>query len=391
MLTKPIRYGIAGCGMISGTHARAIRHTDAGQLVSVFSRNREKAEQFGREHEAEAFTDYESFLANPELDVVVICTPTGSHLNYGKPAARAGKHVVVEKPIEINTKRGQELLDVCRANGVKITVIYQNRFIDDVAVMKKAVDDGVLGRLVMVTASVKWFRDDAYYRDAPWRGTHQLDGGGAVINQAVHTVDLLQWIAGDIHEISAFKATLTHEGIEGEDNAVACFRLSDGALGVFQASTSIRPPQNRKIELHGTLGTALLDGDQLVVRDKEGREVSANELSGNAESGLDKSVAENSDAEKPGTEKPGGDPAAVKPDTEKPDDGQTGDRSGHKQGAAPATGAASPMSGLKFENHYRQYETINESLLYGKEMAVTGEESLKSLGIIEALYQSADM
>ncbi|MDG5767692.1 Gfo/Idh/MocA family oxidoreductase [Balneolales bacterium ANBcel1] len=359
MEKQKICYGLVGCGTISDTHARAIERTSEGQLTAVYSRNGDKASRFAREFDAEPYTDYETFLAHDKLDAVVICTPSGTHLDYGIAAARAGRHVVVEKPIEVNMERGRALLEACEKNGVRLTVIYQNRFIDDVAAMKRAFDDGVLGQPVMVTASVKWFRDDEYYRNAPWRGTLKLDGGGAVINQAIHTVDLLQWIAGDIREISAYTGTLTHDGIEGEDNAVACFRLSSGALGVFQASTSIRPPQKRKLAIHGTEGTAVLDGDRLTIWKSNGEEVD-----------------------------PAGWRSGTNPEPGSQSAAKTG-TSAKKADSSTGSGASAPLAGMSFENHYRQYETINASLINGSEMAVSGEEALKSLAAVEALYQSA--
>lgn len=333
--SKTYGIGIAGCGTISGTHAEAIRDTKYGKLVAAHSRNKKKLDAFCERYGGAGFTDYEEFLSQPGLDVVVICTPSGTHLDYGVLAAQAGKHVIVEKPIEVTLERGRELIGSCHKNDVKLAVIYQNRFIEDVIRMKQAIDKGEPGRIFMVDASVKWFRDQDYYDSGGWRGTLDLDGGGAVINQAIHTVDLMVWFCGEVTSLHAFKGTFTHEGIEGEDNAVAALRFKDGAIGVFRASTSVIPPVDRKIEVHGTEGTAVLEGDTY-------RLMTA---------GKNKA----------------GDGEEIK-----------------------ATGASDPLAGMTANHHKKQYDQILDAFQNDRVPIVSGEESLKSLAVVEALYKSAE-
>ncbi|MEX0771669.1 MAG: Gfo/Idh/MocA family oxidoreductase [Balneolales bacterium] len=337
MSQKKCGIGIVGCGNISGTHADAINHSRNGELVAAFSRNSEKLNTYCNKYSTNGFTDYDEFLAQSDIDIVSICTPSGTHLDFGIKAAEAGKHVIVEKPIEVNLERGRKLIDICKKNKVRLAVIFQSRFMDDIIRMKKAIDEGQIGKPFMVSASVKWYRDQEYYTQSPWRGSLALDGGGAVINQSIHTVDLLQWLTGGVEKIYALKGTFTHEGIEGEDNAVACLNFKNGAIGIFEASTSIDPPQNRKIEIHGTKGTALLEGSRYRYLSSE------NDSS------------------------------------EEQDDS-----------ALSAAGAASPLSDLSYEDHRKQYEQIVDAFSNNTDLVVSGEESLKSLAIVEALYTSAE-
>lgn len=326
--------GIVGCGTISGTHAEAVAQAERGRLVAGHSRNKSRVDEFCSRYGGTGYTDYEEFLSHPGLDIVVICTPSGTHLDYGSRAARAGKHLIVEKPIEVSLKRGRKLIKSCRQNNTKLAVIYQNRFIDDVIKMKQVIDGGELGRIFMVDASVKWYRDQEYYDSGGWRGTLDLDGGGAVINQAIHTIDLMVWFCGLPESLQGFKGTLTHAGIEGEDNAVATLQFKNGAIGTFRASTSVVPPEDRKIEVHGTDGTAVLDGDIFRLKNGEGDSAGENESSG--------------------------------------------------------AGASSPMAGMTANHHGRQYEQILDAFAGNGEPVVSGEESLRSLAVVEALYASAE-
>lgn len=338
MATDQKKYGIGivGCGNISDTHAEAIMKTSKGKLIAAHSRTDASVKTFCEKYDITPFTSYEEFLDNPDLDIVVICTPSGTHLDYGKSAAEAGKHVIVEKPIETTVARGQSLIESCNENGVKLAVIYQSRFMEDVMQMKELIDKQQAGDIFMASASVKWFRDQDYYSNSSWRGTYALDGGGAVINQSIHTIDLLQWFMGGVKTISAFKGTFTHEGIEAEDNAVACLEFNNGAIGVFEASTSITPPQDRTVEINGTKGTLTLKGEN-----------------------LQKKLSDREAA-------------------------------GQEDDSGEATGAASPLSGMTYQDHKNQYDAILDAFHHDTEPVVSGEESLQSLAIVEALYKAAD-
>lgn len=333
MSSSPIRVGLVGLGNISAIHAEAIKNSRFGTLTAAASGRKEKRDAFAETWSVRGFESFDAMLDSDEIDLVSICTPSGTHLDYGKKAASAGKHVVIEKPIEVTLERANQLLEICRKSGVQLAVIYQSRFMKPIQQMKKAIDDGRIGKPFMATASVKWYRSDEYYREAPWRGTLELDGGGAVINQSIHTIDLLQWIMGEVATIQAKTGTFTHDGIEGEDNAVAALEFASGAIGTFVASTSVRPAQPRKIEIHGTEGTArLVDNEFTLIF-------------------------------------PGDEESAA--------------------GDGKATGGESPMANFAFEPHRDQFDEIFQAIQKGERPPVSGPESLDSLSFVEAIYRSA--
>ncbi|MCH8494369.1 MAG: Gfo/Idh/MocA family oxidoreductase [Balneolales bacterium] len=331
------RFGIVGCGTIATVHAEAIRSSSRAELVAACSRSAQNLQKFCRKFNIKGYTDYDAFLAD-DLDAVVLCTPNGTHLDYGLKAADYGKSLVIEKPLEVNIEKGKKLVEYCKDRNVQLAVIYQNRFIAEVRKLKQVIDDGTIGELVMISASVKWFRDQAYYQNAPWRGSLKLDGGGALINQSIHTVDLMLWIAGPVESVCAFKATLTHDNIEGEDNLVASMRFKNGALGTFEASTSITPSQNRKIAFHGTEGTVILDGDVMQI------------------------YAE----------------------------GYNQDEAGKAAEKVVSGGSSSPLAGFTNSHHTEQYKQIIAQMERGLQPPVSGEESLNALAFIQAAYQSAE-
>jgi predicted dehydrogenase len=206
-------------------------------------------------------------LADPQIQVVCITTPSGAHAEPAIAAARAGKHVVVEKPLEVTLRRCDSIIEACRKHGVLLSAIFQSRFSPAAQALKRAVDAGRFGRLTLADAYVKWFRTQAYYDQGAWRGTWKLDGGGALMNQAIHSVDLLLWLAGDVAEVAANTATLAHERIEVEDCATASLRFQNGALGVIEATTAAYPGSLKRIALHGSHGSAVLEEDRIVTWD----------------------------------------------------------------------------------------------------------------------------
>jgi len=262
-----VKIGIVGCGNIAPVHAEAISNTKHGSLISSYSRSISNLRKVKDKFNIDGYNDFEKFLSDPNLDAVSICTPNGTHLEYAEKAAHAGKHVIIEKPIEVDIPRAKRIIDICKENNVKLAVIYQNRFLDDVIKMKNIIDKGTIGKIFMSDARIKWYRDQQYYDSAEWRGSLKLDGGGVLINQAIHTIDLWLWMMGDPNKIYAHKGTFTHNNIEGEDNAVALVEFQNGSIGVLQGSTSIIPAMKRRIEIHGEKGTAILDGDIFYVLD----------------------------------------------------------------------------------------------------------------------------
>ena len=202
-------------------------------------------------------------LADPRIQIVTIGTPSGSHLEPAVAAAKAGKHVIVEKPLEITLKRCDAIIAACKKSGVKLSTILPSRFHDGNRELKRAIDAGRFGQLTLGDAYVKWFRTQAYYDSGAWRGTWELDGGGALMNQAIHSVDLLTWLMGPVAEVQAQTATLAHERIAVEDTAVATLRFANGALGVIEASTAAFPGYLKRIEINGSEGSAVLEEEDL--------------------------------------------------------------------------------------------------------------------------------
>jgi predicted dehydrogenase len=249
--------GIIGVGLIADFHARAIGDIPAAKLVAACARTTEKVERFAAEHDCAAHTDYKDLLARDDIDVVTVCTPSGAHMEPAVAAAEAGKHAIVEKPLDITLERVDAILAAHQKAGTRVCGIFPSRYSEVNQLIKRTVDAGRFGRITFGGAYIPWWRTQAYYDEGGWKGTIALDGGGACMNQSIHCIDLLQWVMGGVAEVSAFTATLAHERIEVEDTAVAALRFRSGALGLIQAATSMWPGQLRRLEVAGTAGYAL--------------------------------------------------------------------------------------------------------------------------------------
>lgn len=258
-----VRFGIIGCGMIANFHASALKDSAATELIGCVSRSIEKTKQFAEKHHCKSYETLEEMLADPEIDAVSICSPSGAHLEPAIQAAKAGKHVVVEKPLEVTTERCDQIIKQCESSGVKLGVTFQSRFYRSSVLLKEAVDQNRFGRITLGDAYVKWFRSQAYYDSGAWRGTWALDGGGALMNQAIHSVDLLLWFMGPVKTVSAMVDTATHERIEVEDVAVATLKFENGALGIIEATTTAYPGALKKIEICGSGGSVVLEEEDL--------------------------------------------------------------------------------------------------------------------------------
>jgi UDP-N-acetyl-2-amino-2-deoxyglucuronate dehydrogenase len=257
-------FGIVGCGIIAPFHARAIAELPDARLVAVADEVPERAEELA----AELGVDHcpvDLLLERPDVDVVSVCVPSGLHAEIGVRAAAAGKHLAVEKPIDVTLEAADRLIAACREHGVTLTVISQHRFGAAVRRVRELIDAGRLGRLLAGDAVVKWYRTQAYYDSAAWRGTWALDGGGALMNQGVHTVDLLRWMMGPVDRVFARCERAAHDGIEVEDMAAAVLRFASGAVGVLQASTAIYPGLPERLEISGTGGTVIVEAGRMRV------------------------------------------------------------------------------------------------------------------------------
>jgi len=291
---RPFGFAIVGSGMIAHYHARAIAATAGARLVGIASRNAKTAQKLATEargflpngHAAPiATTDLATLLAHSQVDVVCIATPSGVHLEPALTAIAAGKHLVIEKPLEITTDRIDQLLAAARAANVVVAPIFQARFGQNAQHIKAALDADRFGQIALASAYVKWFREPAYYRG--WKGTRTLDGGGAAMNQAIHGIDLLQWFVGMPDEVLGRTTRRVHTSIESEDTAVAALRYPSGALGTIEASTAAYPGWARRIEICGEHGSVALEDDALTRWDfRETRPEDASILAAAADSAM---------------------------------------------------------------------------------------------------------
>ncbi len=326
--------GIVGAGTIGAVHAGALDELQDARLVAVVAAREVTGRKFAEAQGTEWHARLVELLARPEVDVVVICTPSGLHPDQAVAAARAGKHVITEKPMAVTLEGADQMIRACREAGVTLSVIFQYRFNRDALRLKRAVEAGLFGRPVLGNAFVHWHRTQAYYGErGGWRGTWALDGGGALMNQSIHAVDLLQWILGPVESICGYAETLAHD-IEAEDTASAALRFASGALGTIQGTTSAHRDSPLRIEIRGTEGSATLEGPRLTVW-QPGREEEI--LSARDRESLPES-----------------------------------------QGDEPL-GAA----------HRRQLKEIFAALREGREPPIPGEEARKAVEIILGIYHSA--
>jgi predicted dehydrogenase len=340
-----MKFGIIGAGMIAKFHAQAIRAMANGELVSVYGRRPDAAAELGKELECRAFSDLDEFLADPALEIVTIATPSGAHLEPALAAIRAGKHVIVEKPLEVTTARIDQMIAAAREAGVTLSGIFNRRFTPAVAAFKRAVDEGRFGRITMADAYVKWYRTQQYYDSGAWRGTWALDGGGAVMNQGIHTVDQLIFLAGDVRSVCASTACLAHTGIEVEDTAVAIVEFVSGARGVIQCSTACWSSTGHPAEVHvcGEKGSAFLADERFRVWDFQ-------------------------------------EPAPW-------DEMVTAEL---MQGSQVRGVGANDPKAINFLGHQRNFEDVVQAIQEGREPSVGGTEARKAVALINAIYESAN-
>jgi UDP-N-acetyl-2-amino-2-deoxyglucuronate dehydrogenase len=337
-----IHVGLIGAGNISDTHARAVTEIPGAAIVAVHSPTRAHADRLAARHQAAAYDTLDSFLRHRPLDMVVVGSPSGLHAEHGIASAQKGLHVLVEKPIDVTVAKADALIAAAARAGVTLGVIFQDRLKPDVVRLKALVETGRLGAPILAAAQVKWFRPTAYYEGSRWRGTRALDGGGALMNQGVHTVDLLLWLLGPVRRVFGRTATALHK-IEVEDTAVAVLEFANGALGTIEATTAAYPGYARRIELTGSNGTATLEGDDLVSVDLQHQ-----------------------------TE-----PFALRSSA----------RAGSGMGAAPEN-AASPVV-TDVSAHRAVLEDFIRSIAVHGEPSCGGESGRRSVRLIEAIYESA--
>ena len=261
-MTRKLRFGIIGCGVIGRIHAEAISSLPDAQLVAVADVIPKRAHGLAEKFHVTPYGDFQEMLAHEELDVVDICTPSGLHREHACQVMRSGRHVIVEKPMEISRAAIEEMLRVQQETGVKLAVISQHRFDPVTRQVHDLIEEQAFGRLVLGNAIIPWWRSQAYYDSGAWRGTWELDGGGVLMNQSIHSIDLLQWLMGPARSVFSYTDTLVHR-METEDVAVAVLRFANGALGTIAATTGAYPGVSTRIEIYGDKGSAVIEDDQL--------------------------------------------------------------------------------------------------------------------------------
>lgn len=335
-------FGIVGTGMISGFHAKAIEAMEGGKLAACYSRSEDRADKFAKQYNCKGYSDFDSFLSDPNIDIVTVCTPSGTHLETALRIAEAGKHAVIEKPLEITLKRCDLMIEAFDKRRLKLSGVFQSRFLDASRVLYDAVKNEKFGRLVLGDAYIKWYRSQEYYDKGGWKGTRKFDGGGALMNQSIHAIDLLLWYMGPVDSVMAFSGILGHKRIEVEDTAVASLLFKNGAMGVIEGSTAVFPGFLKRIEISGVSGSAVLEEDHFNMWNFE------------HQSSEDDKIKE-------------------------------------KYGKAGKTGGgASDPAAIDFTGHKRQFENFVNALDGKEELLIDGIEARKSVELILAIYRSAE-
>jgi UDP-N-acetyl-2-amino-2-deoxyglucuronate dehydrogenase len=260
-MTYSIRFGLIGCGRVAPRHASAVQELPNANLVAVADLIESRVQRYASEYGAEAFLDYRNLLEQKDIDIVNICTPSGTHTQIAIDAMQAGKHVIVEKPIALSLEDADRMITTAKVEGVKLCVVLQNRYNQPIIDLRQIVDEGRIGKLLLGNATVRWYRPQEYYEDG-WHGTLSMDGG-ALMNQSIHHIDALQWFMGEVQSVFAFTGTLAHF-MEAEDTGVAVIRFKSGGLGVVEGST-ITYPQNLEgsLALFGEKGSVKVGGTAL--------------------------------------------------------------------------------------------------------------------------------
>ncbi len=277
-MRETFRVGIVGAGVIGQVHAGALEGVDNADLVAVAEVREDAGRQLADKYGATWYADFADLLARPDIDVVILGTPSGMHPEQAMLAAQAGKNVITEKPMAITADGATRMIEAAEQAGTHLAVIFQNRLTGDVYRAKRAIEQGLIGTPVVASAAVYWHRTQEYYdANGGWRGTWALDGGGALINQSIHTIDVLQWLMGGVESVQAQTTTITHD-IEAEDAAAAAVRFTSGAVGSVLVTTSASKDFPTRVEVVGTSGRLTLESNALTLYEGE-REITDDILS----------------------------------------------------------------------------------------------------------------
>jgi len=260
---RKFKFAIIGTGNVTNDHISALQKVEGAELTYIFGRNKSAVKELANKHNILWTTDYNEILKNPDIDIIDITLASGLHADFGIKAAKAGKHVIVEKPIDVSLEKAEALINECKKHGVTLGVISQMRFSKGMRKLYNYVSTGKFGEFIQGDASIKWYRTQEYYDSGKWRGTYALDGGGPFINQAIHYIDLLLSVMGSVKNVYAKTRTVSHN-IEVEDTGIALIEFTNGAQGVIQASTAFFPGLSARLEIHGTKGTVIFENDEII-------------------------------------------------------------------------------------------------------------------------------
>ena len=341
MKKDTIGFGIIGLGVIAEFHVKALAEMSGCRFAAGFDTVPGRAESFCAANGGKPYTSMEAFLADSDVDIVTVATPSGLHLDGALAALKAGKHVIVEKPLEITGERCDQIIAEAEKRGLRVGTVFPSRYHEAPVLVKKAIQSGRFGKIVLADAQIKWWRSQEYYDSGKWRGTWQFDGGGALMNQGIHGIDLLQWFMGPVTEVSAFTATLAHERIEVEDTAAAALRFANGALGIIEGSTGAYPGFLKKLEICGSRGSVILEEENIITWSFDKEESGDEEI-----------------------------------------------RSKFRNAGKSGGGAADPRA-ISYKGHRMLFEDFVGALRENRPFAVGGAEGKKAVQIIEAIYRSA--
>ena len=338
------KVGIIGAGVIGDFHAEALKAMPGAELVAAYARKDDKANAFAQQHGCVGYSDLDQFLAHEDMSVVTVASVSGVHLEHVEAAARAGKHIICEKPLEVTTARIDQMIKTCDEAGVMLAGIFPRRFNPSTEIFQRAIENGRLGKVVLVDVAIKWWRSQEYYDSGAWRGTWELDGGGALMNQSIHTIDLMLHLLGPAKSVRASCGLEAHQGIEVEDVAVAMVEFANGARGVIQASTACYSNTGLPASIHvcGDKGSIRMCDDKFDLWDLR------NPL---------------------------------------PRDEEILERFG--VGAVQAGAGAADPKAIDFQWHQRNFEDALEALRLGETPQVDGREARRAVELIEAVYASA--
>ena len=340
-----MRFAIVGCGVIGGAHAKSLESlADRAELVAVADTVPERAAAFATEYGVRALNSLEEVLAQPDIDVVTLATPSGLHGDEAIATLEAGKHVIIEKPLDVSVEMARKVLAAEAKSDKVAMVVSQLRYEPAITVVREAVTSGAFGKITSAATSMAWWRSQEYYDSGDWRGTWELDGGGALMNQGIHAIDLFRWLMGDPVEVYAWADRLAHERIEVEDTAVAVVRFANGAIGTIHGTTAAYPGVSRRIQIHGDKGSAIMDDGTLAYFHAAGSPYGGSGEGNQADSVLPK---EN------------------------------------------ASDVAAASAALKPGSHSKQFADFLDAVAEGRPPLVTVTEGAKTLALICSIYESA--